>query len=177
MSGLVAAGADINAARQDGATPLFIASHGDINGGHFNAVLALLVGGSRALSFGQLARIRYRYPTVHAVLDTPPPIAPAVAAQLRLAWSKLCHDRLSSECLLEFVSVDVASRVGHFVGIAVYRLLLRQTQLIHEFRANTMVDNDDVAQVCLVDANWDVVVATRRFLSGVSEGVPPEGGK
>ena len=126
------------------------------------------------MSSGQLARIGWLYPTVRAVLDTPPPSAPLVAARLRLAWSKLCHERLGSGCVLELVSVDVAARVGHFVGKAVYRALLRQAQLIHEFRTSTSADSDDVARVCLVDAGWDVTVATRRFLAGVPEGVPPD---
>ena len=173
VSGLVAAGADVNAATQGGTTPLYAAAQRDQCG----AVLALLIGGSRALSSGQLARISSRSVIVRAMLHSPPPAAPLVAARIRLAWSKLCHDRLSSGCLLEFVSVDVASRVGHFVGLAVYRLLLRQAQLIHEFRASTAADSDDVARVCLVDAGWDVAVAVRRFWSGVPEGVPPEGGK
>ena len=76
--------------------------------------------------------------------------------------------------MYELVSVDVAARVGHFVGKAVYRALMRQAQLIHEFRTSTSADSDDVARVCLVDAGWDVTVATRRFLAGVPEGVPPD---
>ena len=171
VSGLVAAGADVNAARQDGSTPLYIAAQN----GCFDAVLALLIGGSCALSSGQLVRISWRYPTVLAVLDTPPPSAPLVAARLRLAWSELGHERLGYECVLtELVSVDVAARVGHFIGKAVYRALLRQAQLIHEFRTSTSADSDDVARVCLVDAGWDVAVATRRFLTGMPEGVPPD---
>ena len=107
------------------------------------------------------------------MLDTPPPSAPLVAARLRLTWSELCHERLGSECVLELV-FDVAARVGHFVGKAVYRALLRQAHLIHEFRTSTSADSDDVARVCLVDAGWDVEVAARRFLAGVHESVPPE---
>ena len=170
VSGLVAAGADLNAARQDSVTPLFIAAQQ----GHFDVVLALLIGGSRTLSSEQLAQISLRYPTVRAVLATPPPSAPLVAARLRLAWSELCHQRLGAGCVLELVSVDVAARVGHFVGKAVYRALMRQAQLIHEFRTSTSADSDDVARACLVDAGWDVAVAAQRFLTGVPEGVPPD---
>ena len=175
VSGLVAAGADVNAAVQDGATPLYIAAQQ----GHFDAVLPLLIGGSRALSFEQLARIDSRLnSTVRAVLFAPPPATPLVAAQLRLAWSTMCHDRLGDGCLLEFVPIDVVARVGHFVGFSVvYRARLRQAKLIHEFRTSTSVDSDDVARVCLVDARWDAAVATGRFLAGVPEGVPPEGGQ
>ena len=173
VSGLVAAGADVNAAVQGGFTPLFDAAQQ----GHFDAVLALLVGGSCALSSEQSKLVDWRLnSTVRAVLHTPPPAAPLVAAQLRLAWSTLCHDRLGARCLLEFVPIDVVARVGHFVGIAVvYRARLRQAKLIHEFRTSTSVDSDDVARVCLVDAGWDATVAAGRFLTGVPEGVPAQG--
>ena len=103
VSGLVAAGADVNAARQNGATPLFIAAQN----GYFDAVLALVIGGSRALSSRQLARIGWRYRAVRVVLDSPPPSAPLVAARLRLAWSELCHERLGSGCVLELSLIHI----------------------------------------------------------------------
>eukprot|EP01043_Picozoa_sp_COSAG02_P056420 COSAG02_NODE_6686_length_3420_cov_4.155074_2_plen_398_part_00 len=191
VSGLVVAGAEVNTTARDGTTPLYIAAQN----GHFDAVLALLLGGSRPLSFSQLVAdfddslaffnpytpdcdCRYPYPDVQAVLHNPPPAASLTAAQLRLAWSKLLHERLGSGSLLfEIVSIDVADCVGRLLGVAVYRARLRQAQLIHDFRTSTAVDSDDVARVCLVDADWDVTVAARRFCSGVPEGVPPEGEK
>ena len=102
-----------------------------------------------------------------------PLAAPLVAAQVRLAWSGLCHERLGSSSMLEFVSIDVVACVGGFLGPAVYRVLLRQAQLIHEFRTRTSEDSDDVARLCLVDAGWDTTVAVGRFLTGM----PPQGGK
>ena len=142
--------------------------------GHVDAVLALLVGGSRALSSEQYKLVDWRLDsTVRAVLHTPPLAATLVAAQLRLAWSKLCHDRLGVGCLLDFVSIDVVARVGNFVGVeVVYRARLRQEMLIHEFRTSTSVDSDYVARAYLVDAGWDATVATGRFFTGVPEGVP-----
>jgi hypothetical protein len=182
VSGLVSAGADVNAATPDGWTPLYIAAQQ----GHFDAVLPLLVGGSRALNSRQLAQIATfgLNSRVRAVLHSPPPAAPLVAAQLRLAWSTLCHDRLGAGSFLEFVPIDVVARVGHFVGISVvYRARLRQAKLIHEFRTRTSADSGDVARVCLVDAGWDATVAAGQFLTGetatngVAEAVPPQGGQ
>ncbi len=182
VSDLVAAGVDLNAARQDGATPLYIAAMTAayrelaVENDYFDAVLALLIGGSRPLSISQLSRIDgRRCPAVRAVLHAPPSAASLIAAQLRLAWSGLCHERLGSECLFEFVSTDVVACVGRFVGVAVYRARLRQTQLIHEFRTITSEESGDVARVCLVDADWDVTVATGRFLT-IPEGVPSQSG-
>jgi hypothetical protein len=104
--------------------------------------------------------------------------------------------------MLEFVSIDVVACVGGFLGAAVYRarlrqaqlihefrtstsegsddvarLYLRQAQLIHEFRTRTSEGSDDVARLCLVDADWDMTVAVGRFLTGMPEGVPPQGGE
>eukprot|EP01043_Picozoa_sp_COSAG02_P039834 COSAG02_NODE_3174_length_7227_cov_30.253227_4_plen_96_part_00 len=53
---------------------------------------------------------------------------------------------------------------------------LRQAQLIHEFRTRTSEGSDDVARLCLVDAGWDMTVAVGRFLTGIPEGLPPQGG-
>ena len=162
VSGLVSVGADVNAETRDGVTPLYIAAQQ----GHFDAVLALLVGGSRALNSRQLTRIATfgLNSRVRAVLNTPPPAAPLVAAQIRLAWSMLCHHRLGAGSFPEFVPIDVVARAAHFVGITVvYRARLRQAKLIHEFRTSTSVDSDDVARMCLVNAGWDVTVAARRF--------------
>ena len=95
------------------------------------------------------AAMQVAHPDLRALLQSPPPAAPPalLAAQLRLAWSGLCHVRLGSGCLLEFVSVDVVARVGDFVRLAdVYRARVRQAQLIHELRASTPVGSDDVAR-------------------------------
>ena len=175
VSGLVVAGVEVNTTAGDGTTPLYIAAQN----GHSDAVLALLIGGSRPISIWQLSPLnrpdwRHPYPDVHALLLTPPPAASLIAAQLRLAWSGLLHERLGSDCFLfEIVSIDVAACIGHFLEVAVYRARLRQAQLIHEFRTSTSVDSDDVARVCLVDADWDVTVATGRFLA--TPKVPAQG--
>ena len=76
-----------------------------------------------------------------------PPAPPLVAAQLRLSFSGLCHERLGSASVIKFVSGDVVGHIGHFVGVAdVYQARLRQAHSIHKLRASTPGDSDEVAR-------------------------------
>ena len=162
VSRLVAAGADLNAPDRNGRTPLYTAA----SNGHSHATLALLIGGATGLESRQLRLVQCP-PDICELLRSPPPAPPPlVAAHVRLGWSKLCHDRLCSGRLLEFVSVDVVACVGHLVGVAdVYRARVRQAQLVHELRASTSVDSDDVARARLIDARWDVAIAVESLPS------------
>jgi hypothetical protein len=123
VSGLVAAGARVNKTDHYGLTPLYIAAAR----GHVHATLSLLVAGSRALNSSQLAQCP---PDIRALMHSPPPAAPLIAAQIRLEWSKLGHARLASGCLLEFVSVDLVDHVGHFVGLTRFQLHLSKSPWI-----------------------------------------------
>eukprot|EP01052_Picozoa_sp_SAG31_P035050 SAG31_NODE_4179_length_3499_cov_5.939412_2_plen_473_part_00 len=157
VSGLVAAGADVNATRQDGVTPLYVAA----TKGSVDVVLSLLVGGSSSLGAG---KVRWLPVNIRSLLCAPPTAAPLVATHVRLAWSSVLHERLGRGCEC-FLNYDVVARVAGFVRAAVYRVQLQQAQLFYEFRANTLVDSDDAARLCLSGAGWDVTIATRSFWS------------
>ena len=143
MSDLVAAGANLNynSTGHYSCMPLYAAARE----GHAHATLALVIGGAPALDSGMLASARCA-PDIRALLHPPPPAPPLVAAQLRLSFSGLCHQRLGSASLIKFVSGDVVGHVGHFVGVAdVYRARVRQANSMLKLRASTSGDSDEVA--------------------------------